>query len=314
MAKKRRSLKLQKLQNLTTTVESDEESGCEQKKEDGSKRRVLRLRTTKKPGGDSSKTSDAYDADSETELKQPSEIAASSTPSTSVTTSSCDAFVLPKPKISLEKLKALPSTVSTEHDTNSRETKKSMFTNLKDFSVNLEDCMQKSCKNTSKRLVATSDIQTPRNLMSLADERKGKDQENVTPPDIHSTPCLIGKVAKNLDESLFGFNDEVEKVLEYSSINTDSVAAPSPTSPSVLSTHSNNTSFARKTYSRSKRKFDLGFNDLPIEETNDAKIKRPKKKKKDTSSLANNVRKEEELWESLRQQFQEVEMHELIVE
>ena len=129
------------------------------------------------------------------------------------------------------------------------------------------------------------------------------DQENVTPPDVHSTPSLA-KVAKSLDHSLFGF-DSVEKKLDYSGISTECASALM----NVSSSSSNKS--ALRTYSRnslSKRKYEsLGFDDIEVEEPK----KRPKRKKKEKVV---DKQKEKEQWENLRIQFEEVEMHELIVE
>lgn len=303
MAKKRRPIK-EKEKPTSSSVESDDEVRQEQIKEESVKRtRVLRSRSSTKPSEIKSKATDAYDADSEDEPKLDKPLALSDGE---------EEFVLLKPEISLSELKK-SSLTKNPINCQQNTTAKGAFSNLKDFSVNLEDCLlspeKSGCKPSTK--LDNNNFKTPGNSTSLLDEKKARgDLENVTPPDVHSTPNVISKVAKNLDESLFGFTDAVEKRLDYSSINIDGGLA---NSPSILSTQSSNASFARKTYSRLKRKCDLGFDDLPIEGKNATiKSKRSKKKKKEQS--ANIEKKEGELWESLRQQFQEVEMHELVVE
>ena len=319
MTKKRRSLK-QLSDKPSTNVESDDSDCDQKKKEDLGKRRVLRSRNSavkpaeeicpKKPRETdckkaSDKGLDAYDADSETDLKLNKKSSADDT------SSDCDEFVLMKPKLTLTKLKALSPVTTTENTSASRKTtSRRNLKNLKDFSVNLEDCMQPG-DNTERM------HQTPGNITSLTEERRHNDQENVTPPDIHSTPCLV-KVAKNLDKSLFGFNgesDEMEKKqLNYSSTKMDGVSEP--LSPSVVNNSNlSSTSFSGKTYSRSKRK-----NDAPVEAdfttTAEAttKKKRSKKKKKDEEPNSDDLRRENEMWENIRQQFREVDMHELVIE
>lgn len=320
MTKKRRSLKQQN-NKPSTIAESDDDSDCEQKKkEDLGKRRVLRSRTStlkpvkdillKKPSESdckdaSDKGLDAYDADSETDLKL------SKKSSGDYTSSDCDEFVLMKPKISLAKLKALSPVIATDNASTSQKkavSSRKNLKNLKDFSVNLEDCMQPG-DNIIKM------IQTPGNTTSINKKRSHNDQENVTPPDVHSTPCF-GKFAKKLDPSLFGFNDnsdEVEKkLLNYSSVKMDSVSAP--LSPSVVNNSNlSSTSFSGKTYSRSKRKTET-----PVETTYTTtaptKKKRSKKKKKNEEPDRDDLNRENEMWEQIRQEFREVDMHELVIE
>jgi len=181
--------------------------------------------------------------------------------------------------------------------------KQKKIRNLKDFTVNLDDCCN-SLDQESPIKVRSADLEkTP--VCDGSPSSKNvhafnvKDQENVTPPDVHTTPCLV-KVVKNLDNSLFGF-DSIEKKLDYSEISTECA--------SVLmnATSSGNKSILR-TYSRNSLSYEsLGFDDIPVEEPK----KRPKRKKKEKVA---DKQKEKEQWENLRKQFEEVEMHELIVE
>ena len=261
MGKKRRS----KEKNSSSTVISDESEEETSKSEVVVKRKVLRARTCSRNMVKKKGVHDDYDADSETDLMRNGK------------PSPCKKELLLQPRISLTKLKISPKV------TKSKERKVDV-TVLKECTVNLDDC------TISKANLKC--IQTPGDIVSLHPD----DQENVTPPDNHSTPHL-SKVAKNLDDSLFGFNNVVEKELNYSTITSASASVLSSTSKSMVKTYS----------SRSKRKFDTGFNDIPIEEPK----KRPKRKKKEKVEPE---KKEDELWENLRQQFEEVEMHELCVE
>ena len=318
MTKKRRFVKKQN--NQPAAIESDDESDCVQKKkEELGKRRVLRSRTSalksaedillKKPSeGDDKNASneglDAYDADSENDLKLNKKLSGEDA------SSDCDEFVLVKPKISLAKLKAISPVIAAESTSNKKTTtSRKNLKNLKDFSVNLEDCIQ-----------AGDTVQvakTPGNKTSLTEERRQNDQENVTPPDVHSTPC-IGKVAKKLDPSMFGFNDDSDEIqkkrLDYSPAKMDSVS--SPLSPSVIdNSNLSSASFSGKTYSRSKRK-----NDEPVETacatTAAATTKKKKKRKKKWGEepTSDDLRRENEIWEKIREQFKEVDMHELVIE
>uniref|UniRef100_A0A7M5X2C6 Uncharacterized protein n=1 Tax=Clytia hemisphaerica TaxID=252671 RepID=A0A7M5X2C6_9CNID len=261
MGKKRRSREKNSCSSNVYSGESDEEAS---KSEVVVKRKVLRARTGSRNMVKTKGVSDDYDADSETDLTRNGK------------PSPCKELQL-QPRISLTKLKISPKvTKSKEKSVN--------VTVLQECTVNLDDCVY------SKENLKC--IQTPGDIVSLHPE----DQENVTPPDNHSTPHL-SKVAKNLDNSLFGFNDIVEKELNYSTITSASTSVLNSSSKSMVKTYS----------SRSKRKFDTGFDDIPIEEPK----KRPKRKKKEKVEPE---KQEDELWENLRQQFEEVEMHELCVE
>ena len=102
--------------------------------------------------------------------------------------------------------------------------------------------------------------------------RQFLNKENVTPPEDHSTPALR-KLVRKLDDSLFGFNTDVDSSLPFSPV------VPHPPSPAGSSKSIGTASTCASTTSTSpvKRKLPgYGIFDIPIEMPQ----KRQKKKKK----------------------------------
>ena len=93
------------------------------------------------------------------------------------------------------------------------------------------------------------------------------DKENFTPPGSHSTPSLGQKVARSLDDSLFGFN-RLDSPLPFSPVSSiSSRGKPSPSrtvKPRFVSSH------------KGKRKGEQLF-DFPRE--NEKKVKKRKSKR-----------------------------------
>lgn len=96
------------------------------------------------------------------------------------------------------------------------------------------------------------------------------DKENFTPPDSHSTPSHNQRVVRNLDDSLFGFNN-LESPLPYSPVSSaSSQARPSPC------TSRKQISLSAAKPQKGKRKHDQLFG-FPKEEQKKGKKKRTQK-------------------------------------
>lgn len=184
------------------------------------------------------------------------------------------------------------------------------YVSLKDCKAVLTDSPIKTVQYTklNKRNEAeTSHLDSSKIIFTSAEKNRSalkneisKHKENITPPESHSTPSEYGKVVRNLDESLFGF-DRVEKKLEYSS-----ALSMTETSGFFKSLVTN-----KEKSLNSKRKYEndeqLGSIDVPMEV-----CKKRAKRKKNTKPAVEE--ENHEFWENLRSQFEEVEMHELIIE
>lgn len=121
------------------------------------------------------------------------------------------------------------------------------------------------------------------------------DKENLTPPGSHSTPNVVQRAVRNLDESLFGFND-LESPLKLSPVQGTLYGSMSPSSSSRCSTVS---------ASPAKRKLaKIGVSDIPIE--NPKKRTRKKQKKEPPQEV--------DPFEEFREEFEIVDMHELVIE
>ncbi|XP_065069226.1 transcriptional regulator ATRX homolog [Rhopilema esculentum] len=134
------------------------------------------------------------------------------------------------------------------------------------------------------------------------------DKENFTPPGSHSTPALAQRAVRNLDDSLFGFN-RLTTPLPYSPVTLGSSRAGLSPSSSLKYNSSSSLASLRTTQDstigiwKGKRKIEKQI-DLPMEN-----VKRGKKKKTKKEFPRNDDNLEE-----LREQFKEVEMHELAIE
>ena len=104
------------------------------------------------------------------------------------------------------------------------------------------------------------------------------DKENFTPPGSHSTPALVQRAVRNLDDSLFGFN-RLTTPLPYSPVTFGSSRTGLSPSSSVKYNSSSSLASLRTTQDstigmwKGKRKIEKQI-DLPVEN-----LKRGKKKK-----------------------------------
>lgn len=189
---------------------------------------------------------------------------------------------------------------------------KDLYKTIHECYVNVKDCKvlkESPNKFTKIKKYSVTELANANSIrVSSSTEKKGSGnkrkihKENITPPDGH-IPSNYEKVVRNLDNSTFGF-DTVEKKLEYSA-----ASSINETTDSKMADVSIN---KEKLTSYSKRKFETEDNpELQFEVPNEASKKRTRRKKnpKAESRLPN-----EEFWENLRLQFEEVEMHELVVE
>jgi len=125
--------------------------------------------------------------------------------------------------------------------------------------------------------------------------REKIDKENFTPPGSHSTPSLGQSIARNLDDSLFGFN-RLESPLQLSPIS--SISSRGRLSPRIIKPNLSSVS-SHKNKRKSEKMFDFKID-------NERKAKKKKAKREPCI--------DENYLEELREQFKEVEMHELTVE
>ena len=113
-----------------------EDSDAEQKAVETSRRRVLRSRATKIPSAGLAKNIDNYDADSETESKLEQE----------------ESSICMQTSFQLRKKESTIVAVENKLSTSEKGVcNKIVFTRLKDFTVNLDDCLAK--QNEVKELV-----------------------------------------------------------------------------------------------------------------------------------------------------------------
>ena len=215
-------------------------------------------------------------------------------------------------------------TRSNNNNKERQQKRNSRYTKIKDLKVRLTDILSPKSSSslesdslsdnnkTEEICMDLTEIKPAEKFLSTASKQavietfmnNPKNKENVTPPDIHSTPALIKLAARKLDSSLFGFDgldSDSPPALEFSP-----VVGGKKYDNSMDDTASTATFTSLKTKpSPSKRKHEqTGFYDVPIEMPK----KRHKKRKVKQEVVASDS------LENLRVQFEEVEMHELLFE
>ena len=181
---------------------------------------------------------------------------------------------------------------------------------IKSFTVSVEDCSvnmgieKKYVKNEKFTKLESSRRQEPvRHKRKALNEylNNPKNKENVTPPDSQSTPALLKLQTRNLNNSLFGF-ENMATSLPFSPVVGSKIIDNS------LISHENSTlsSSTLKYSMRNKEDVTTGFNDIPIEV--------PKKRVRRKNVKKKEVHDQEEILENIKLQFKEIEMHELLIE
>ena len=181
---------------------------------------------------------------------------------------------------------------------------------IKSFTVSVEDCSvnmgieKKYVKNEKFTKLESSRRQEPvRHKRKALNEylNNPKNKENVTPPDSQSTPALLKLQTRNLNNSLFGF-ENMATSLPFSPVVGSKIIDNS------LISHENSTlsSSTLKYSMRNKEDVTAGFNDIPIEV--------PKKRARRKNAKKKEVHDQEEILENIKLQFKEIEMHELLIE
>ena len=181
---------------------------------------------------------------------------------------------------------------------------------IKSFTVSVEDCNvnmgieKKYVKNEKFTKLESSRRQEPvRHKRKALNEylNNPKNKENVTPPDSQSTPALLKLQTRNLNNSLFGF-ENMATSLPFSPVVGSKIIDNS------LISHENSTlsSSTLKYSMRNKEDVTTGFNDIPIEV--------PKKRVRRKNVKKKEVHDQEEILENIKLQFKEIEMHELLIE
>lgn len=183
-----------------------------------------------------------------------------------------------------------------------------LYQSMQDCIVSVKDCRlpikkespSKSIEYTKIKKYETdfsavdSILPTSTEKMGSSSKRKTlKLKENITPPDTHSTPSNYSNVIRNLDDS-FGF-DEIERKLQFSS------------ALSFNETGSQHKVPKQKYGGKRKYENEETIVDIIPMEPSKKRIVKPAKP-------ADKVDENHEFWESLRMQFEEVEMHELVIE
>ena len=180
----------------------------------------------------------------------------------------------------------------------------------KSFTVSVEDCSFNM--DIEKRYVKSekfTKLESSRKKEPARPKRKAlneyfsnpKNKENVTPPDSQSTPALLKLQTRDLNNSLFGF-ENMATSLPFSPVVGSKIIDNS------LISHENSvlTSSNVKYSTKNKKDVTTGFNDIPI--------KVPKKRVRRKNVKKKEVHDQEEILENIKLQFKEIEKHELLIE